>query len=135
MSKTTPNYGFILEDNAATKFKDWREAINGATNSNFSKVDHILAGKSDKSTKIECTLAAASWAGLSAPYTQELIVPGLNAVQDGSIFVSYSATFEQREAARKAKLWVIGQMDGKLTVSADGQMPVVDIPVLVILAG
>ena len=61
MSQTTTNYGLILEDDASTKFKDWREAINGASNSNFIKVDEILAEKGGKSVSIECTLIASSW--------------------------------------------------------------------------
>ena len=49
MSQTTTNYGLILEDDSSTKFKVWREAINGASNSNFIKVDEILAEKGGKS--------------------------------------------------------------------------------------
>mgnify|MGYP005973241539 FL=1 len=135
MSKTTTNYGLILEDDASTKFKDWREAINGATNSNFIEVDRILAEKGDKSASVECTLVASSWVGVDAPFTQELVVTGLGSVQNGNISVAHSATFEQREAARDAKLCVTGQADGKLIISADGEMPEVDIPVVITLLG
>lgn len=135
MSKTTENYGLILEDDTNTRFKNWREAINGTTNSNFIKVDRILAEKGDKSKNIECTLIASSWVGVDAPFTQELAVAGLGAVQNGDISVAHSATFEQREAARDAKLCVTGQADGKLIISADGEMPDVDIPVAITLLG
>ena len=93
MSKTTTNYGLILEDDASTKFKDWREAINGATNSNFIEVDRILAEKGNKSASVECTLVASSWVGVDAPFTQELVVTGLGSVQNGNISVAHSATF------------------------------------------
>jgi hypothetical protein len=135
VSKKTENYGLILEDDAQTKFKNWREAINGTTNSNFIEVDRILADKGDKSKSIECTLIASSWVGVDAPFTQELAVDGLGAVQNGDISVAHSATFEQREAARDAKLCVTGQADGKLIISADGEMPEVDIPVAIIFLG
>lgn len=135
MSKTTENYGLILEDDTNTRFKNWREAINGTTNSNFIEVDRILAEKGDKSKNIECTLIASSWVGVDAPFTQELAVAGLGAVQNGDISVAHSATFEQREAARDAKLCVTGQADGKLIISADGEMPDVDIPVAITLLG
>lgn len=135
MSKTTENYGFILEDDATTKFKDWREAINGAANSNFIKVDQVLAEKGDKSKSVDCTLVASSWVGVDAPFTQELAVTGLSSAQNGNISVAHSATFEQREAARDAKLCVTGQIDGKLIISADGEMPEVDIPVVITLLG
>ena len=135
MSKTTTNYGFILEDDDTTKFKEWREAINGTTNSNFIAVDRILAEKGKKSVCIECTLIASSWVGVDAPFTQELNVVGLGAVQNGNIAVAQNATFEQREMARDAKLCVTGQSDGTLIVSADGEMPEVDIPVVITLLG
>lgn len=135
MSQTTTNYGLILEDDSSTKFKVWREAINGASNSNFIKVDEILAEKGGKSVSIECTLIASSWAGVDAPFTQELAVTDLGVAQNGNISVAHSATFEQREMARDAKLCVTGQSDGKLIISADGEMPDIDIPVVITLLG
>lgn len=135
MSQTTTNYGLILEDDSSTKFKVWREAINGASNSNFIKVDEILAEKGGKSVSIECTLIASSWVGVDAPFTQELAVTDLGAAQNGNISVTHSATFEQREMARDAKLCVTGQSDGKLIISADGEMPDIDIPVVITLLG
>ena len=135
MSQTTTNYGLILEDDSSTKFKVWREAINGASNSNFIKVDEILAEKGGKSVSIECTLIASSWVGVDAPFTQELAVTDLGAAQNGNISVARSATFEQREMARDAKLCVTGQSDGKLIISADGEMPDIDIPVVITLLG
>lgn len=135
MSQTTTNYGLILEDDSSTKFKVWREAINGASNSNFIKVDEILAEKGGKSVSIECTLIASSWAGVDAPFTQELAVTNLGTAQNGNISVAHSATFEQREMARDAKLCVTGQSDGKLIISADGEMPDIDIPVVITLLG
>lgn len=135
MSQTTTNYGLILEDDSSTKFKVWREAINGASNSNFIKVDEILAEKGGKSVSIECTLIASSWVGVDAPFTQELAVTDLGATQNGNISVAHSATFEQREMARDAKLCVTGQSDGKLIISADGEMPDIDIPMVITLLG
>lgn len=101
----------------------------------FIKVDEILAEKGDKSVSIECTLIASSWVGVDAPFTQELAVTDLGAAQNGNISVAHSATFEQREMARDAKLCVTGQSDGKLIISADGEMPDIDIPVVITLLG
>lgn len=133
MSKTTVNYGFTLEDDASTKFKEWRESINGTEDSNFVKLDTILYEKSDKSISIEAVLLASSWVGINSPFTQELVVEGLKATQNGSISVAHSATFDQREMARDAKLCVTGQEDEKLIISADGEMPEFDIPVSITL--
>ena len=60
---------------------------------------------------------------------------GLGEKQNGTISVAHEATAEQRDAARNAMLSIIGQADGTLTIAADGEMPEVDIPVIVILLG
>ena len=81
------------------------------------------------------TLLASAWSGIDSPFTQTLAVEGLGADQNGNISVAQNATIEQRDAARMAMLSVIGQSEGQLIISADGEMPEVDIPVVVILLG
>ena len=134
MSKTT-NYGLYLEDDSSTRFKDWREKMNGTADSNMVKIDTVLGEKADSSESVECTLLASAWSGVDNPYTQEISVEGLGATQNGSISVSHAATAEQRGMARNAMLSIIGQSAGKLVVAADGEMPDIDIPVVVILLG
>lgn len=131
----TPNYGLYLEDDASTKFKDWREKINGSDNSNMVKIDTALGEKAQKSGQITGVLSASAWSGVDSPFTQTLAVAGLTANQNGTISVAQNATIEQRDAARMAMLAVIGQTDGALTIAADGEMPDIDIPVVVILLG
>ncbi len=135
MSQLTDNYGLILEDNDKTKFKIWREAINGTVNSNMIKIDSVLAQKSDKSVSVSCTLLASAWTGVDSPFVQELAVTGLGALQNGDISVAHSATFDEREMAREAKLCVTGQSAGMLVISADGELPDIDIPVIITLLG
>lgn len=131
----TPNYGLYLEDDASTKFKDWREKMNGSDNSNMVKIDAALGEKAQKSDQITGVLSASAWSGVDSPFTQTLAVTGLTANQNGTISVAQNATIEQRDAARMAMLAVIGQTDGVLTIAADGEMPDIDIPVVVILLG
>lgn len=131
----TPNYGLYLEDDASTKFKDWREKMNGSDNSNMVKIDTALGEKAQKSDQITGVLSASAWSGVDSPFTQTLAVAGLTANQNGTISVAQNATIEQRDAARMAMLAVIGQTDGALTIAADGEMPDIDIPVVVILLG
>ena len=131
----TPNYGLYLEDDASTKFKEWREKINGSDNSNMVKIDTALGEKAQKSDQITGVLSASAWSGVDSPFTQTLAVAGLTANQNGTISVAQNATIEQRDAARMAMLAVIGQTDGALTIAADGEMPDIDIPVVVILLG
>lgn len=131
----TPNIGLYLEDDATTKFKTWREKMNGSNDSNMVKIDTAVGGKAEKSTQIIGTLLASAWSGVDAPYTQEVTVTGLGATQNGSIAVAQSATFEQRQMAREAMLALAGQSAGRLIVVADGEMPDIDIPFVVTLLG
>lgn len=131
----TTNYNLYLEDDSTTRFLDWRKKMNGTDNSNMVKIDAALGEKANSSVAVNTTLLASAWIGVEAPYSQELTVTGLTALQNGTISVAHSATAEQREIAREAMLSVIGQEDGKLTIAADGEMPEFDIPVYIILLG
>ncbi len=133
--KITPIYGLYLEDDDTTKFKDWRDKMNGPTDSNMTKIENALNGKAPHSEDVQGVLLAAAWEGTEAPYTQELAVDGLLNAQNGNISIGQSATPVQRKAARDAILSVTGQSDGKLVITADGDKPRVDIPVVTVLLG
>jgi hypothetical protein len=135
MSQTT-NYGLYTEDDATTKFLTWRQKMNGtAETSNMQIIDRVLGEKADSSTQVTGVLRANAWSGVDAPFTQTVSVTGLKVGQAGDINVSQSATFEQRQVAREAMLAVTGQAAGQLTISADGEMPDLDIPFVVTLLG
>lgn len=131
----TKNYELYLEGDATTKFKVWREKLNGLVDSAMAKIDTVLGKKADSSVSVDAVLLSTAWAGLNPPFTQTLAVDGLKAAQNGTIAVAHNATDEQREIAREAMLAVIGQEDGKLVIAADGELPERDIPVYVILLG
>ena len=134
MSETT-NYKLHLTGDNTEKFLDWREKMNGTEGSNMIKIDNALGEKANSSVAIYTTLLASAWAGVNAPFTQELAVEGLTASQNGVIDVAHDATTLQREIAREAMLSVVGQADGTLTIAADGELPTSDIPVYIILLG
>lgn len=134
MSRTV-NYGLYLEDDNTTRFADWRKKMNGGGDSNMVKIDTAISQKANSSQAVNVTLLASAWTGVVSPFTQELVVEGLGAAQNGTISISHDATIVQREVARNALLSITGQADGVLTISADGEMPEVDIPVVVILLG
>jgi hypothetical protein len=135
MSETTKNYGLHLTNDSSEKFLDWRERMNGTSDSNMMKIDAALGEKANNSVIVTTTLLASAWVGVDAPYTQELAVDGLLKDTNGIIDVAHDATAEQREIAREAKLAITGQEDGKLIIVADGEMPEFDIPVYIILLG
>lgn len=134
MSETT-NYGLYIESGNTARFADWREKMNGENDSNMIKIDAALSEKANNSVIVTTTLLASAWAGVNAPFTQELSVDGLLKDTNGIIDVAHNATAEQREIAREAMLAVVGQENGKLTIVADGEMPEFDIPVYIILLG
>ena len=131
----TTNYKLFLTDDSSMDFLTWREKINGQSNSNMVKIDAALGEKAKSSVSVNLTLLASGWAGADTPYTQEVAVDGLTATHNGTISIAHNATIEQRTSARDAMLAITGQQDGKLIVSADGELPEVDIPVTVIIIG
>lgn len=135
MSETTKNYGLYLTNDSSEKFLDWRERMNGTSDSNMMKIDAALGEKANNSVIVTTALLASAWTGVDAPFTQELAVDGLLKDTNGIIDVAHDATAEQREIAREAKLAITGQEDGKLIIVADGEMPEFDIPVYIILLG
>ena len=131
----TARYHLYLTDDSNTKFLEWGEKINGTNDSNMVIIDTALGEKADSSITVEGVLLTEGWVGDTAPYTQEIAVDGLGAEQNGTIAVSHSATSEQRSEAREAIMSVTSQEDGKLIVSSDGKLPVIDIPITVVLLG
>jgi len=129
----TKNYKLHITDDSNERFQDWRNAMNGPTDSNMIKIDTALGKKANNSVSVTTVLLSSAWEGANPPFTQTLVVEGLTAVQNGTIAIAHSATAEQREIAREAMMSVIGQEDGKLFIAADGELPEQDIPVYIIL--
>lgn len=136
MSETL-NYGLYITSDDTEKFLSWREMVAGESNSNMVKIDSALAEmeqtKATHSNHVIAMLYASQWSGTSAPYTQEISVTGLTATQNGVISLGQNATAKQRAEARKALLSVVGQSEGMLRITADGEKPSANIPVLIIL--
>ena len=83
---TTANYNLILTDDDQTKFKEWRESINGNSNSNMEKIDTALGEKANLSVAINAVLLMSAWSD-DSPYVQTISVEGLNADQNGIITI------------------------------------------------
>lgn len=131
----TKNYGLFTDDDPKSKIIDLRKKIWGSENSNMTKIDTILSQKADSSISVSCILSAAAWSGSVAPYTQELIIEGLGADQNGNMSLSSAVTKAQLKSAIEARLSISDQTSGKLVIKADGKRPNIDIPVTVILLG
>lgn len=130
----TKNYDLALTDNDQTKFKEWRESINGNSNSNMEKIDTALGEKANLSVAINAVLLMSAWSD-DSPYVQTISVEGLNADQNGIITIGQNITTEQLEDVVAADMRISDQADGSLTVTAYGDKPTRDIPVTIILLG
>ena len=129
---TTENYNLYIQGaNEDPTFKDWAAQVAGETDSNMVKIDEAL--QEQKSVSLELTLLASAWAGSEAPYTQNITIEGLDAERNGVVTLSDTADASQRDVARKAILNKTGQYENGITISADGKVPTVDIPIVVIL--
>lgn len=131
----TKNYNLYIEDDSSTHFRDWREKMNGSEDSNMVKIDNALGEKAALSKAIVMTLQANQWVRDGAISTQQLLVDGLTAEQNGVIGTTQDLTTLQLETVRAAGLYISDQGDGYLTIASDGDTPACDIPVLIILLG
>lgn len=131
---TTANYNLKLTDDDQTKFKEWRESINGNSNSNMEKIDTALGEKANLSVAISAVLSMSAWSE-NAPYSQTISVDGLTEEQNGIITIGQNITTEQIEDVVAADIRISSQADGSLTVIAYGDKPTRDIPVTIILLG
>ena len=84
-------------------------------------------------TAVEATAAASGWSG--SPPAQSLTVAGMTADSLYWVGLNSTATYAQRDAARKAVIAPTAQGTSSLTLTCDGVTPTVDLPILVFLSG
>lgn len=83
------------------------------------------------SNSISTTLSASAWEN-----SQQIIpISGLKANQNGYISLSQTTTKEQYNAAAAAEVVVTSQIEGSITVSCFGEIPQIDIPIVITLLG
>lgn len=128
----TKNYHLTLTDDDQTKFKEWRESINGNSNSNMEKIDAALGEKANLSVAINYVLLMSAWSEV-APYVQTISIDDLGADQNGILTIGQNITTEQLEDVVAADMRITDQADGTLIVTAYGDKPIRDIPVTIIL--
>lgn len=97
-------------------------------------VNQAFGAVAKKSTLRTATLTAAGWTG-TGPYTQTVTVTDLPAGAKGVIGLADSATAAQREAARDAMLAKTAQAAGSVTITADGDKPTINIPIVITEVG
>lgn len=90
-----------------------------------------LNNKCDASVAITATLLASAWSSGQ----QTISVDGLGANQNGIASLPQNCSDSEYEAVCAAGLMVTSQSAGSLTFSANGEVPQIDIPILIILLG
>lgn len=97
---------------------------------------NTVSNKADKATQITTTLSASAWTGSTAPYTYALSVS--NITTSINVDITYNAetiTEEQYNALSDAKIIQAVRSSGKITFTAYGEKPTVNIPIIVTIGG
>lgn len=132
---TTNNYAYIQNADTNKYLENNKVPTTRKVNGKALSADITLTAAdvnaAAKSSSVEVTLTSSAWSSGA----QTVSVTGLGATQNGVVGVSKSATANQREAARAAALSVTAQAAGSLTITADGDVPTVNIPLTVTLMG
>lgn len=132
---TTNNYAYIQNADTNKYLENNKVPTTRKVNGKALSADITLTAAdvnaAAKSSSVEVTLTSSAWSSGA----QTVSVTGLGATQNGVVGVSKSATADQREAARAAALSVTAQAAGSLTITADGDVPTVNIPLTVTLMG
>lgn len=115
MSETT-NYHLHLTDSASERFIDWRNAMNGPSNSNMVKIDAALGEKED-AVKVTTVALSGMWTG-SGPYSQTVTVNG--ATVNSKIDLQPTAAQIAQLVADKVAALYIENDNGVFTAHAVG---------------
>lgn len=81
------------------------------------------------------TLPANAWIGEVAPYTNTITVNGISATSNGYTSLAPSVNATQYEEARVAQLLLTSHTANTIVMSAFGQKPTVDIPIIIEVIG
>ncbi len=94
-----------------------------------------VSTKAVQANDITAMLAAASWTGTEAPYTQTVAASGVTAASKIFVGLADTATDAQYTAALGALLRATAQGVDSVTITAIGALPETDIPVLIRIVG
>ena len=101
----------------------------------YDALSSAMNNKANKSTIQPKILLASSWAGVTAPFTYALNVPGVTASSVQELSSSIAITQAQLDALQKANIQDAGQSIDTINLKAWGIKPTIDIPINVLLRG
>lgn len=92
---------------------------------------NAINAKCEASSSVAVTLRASGW----NDGQQSVSVSGLKANQNGIAALPQDVTTDEYNAVTNAELYVSGQNTGTLIFTANGEVPQIDIPIIIILLG
>lgn len=128
MSTTTTNFGLVKPE--LTDVTDIT-----AMNPNWDLIDEKLYevdGKSSKSTTAAVTLVNAAWDGNTLIFRNSAIKSEFQLIE---LLPASNITREQLEQLQAANIVGTSQAIGSITLTAFGEVPTIDIPVVFIIRG
>ncbi len=132
---TRSQYESLKENNEIIEGQQYYITDDNAGYYTKGETLELLEDAASPSQSISASLDANGWSGTTGTRTQTISVSGLSATQNGIIGISQEASSAEIAMAGEALLYVSGQTDGSLTISAGGEVPTMDIPVTILLLG
>ena len=113
------------------------EPSGTVNNHNSSNTAHssLFANKAGKSTQRSVTISASSWNTSGTYPTYTLSVTGLTASQVVELIPAMTISKTALDAYQNANIICIAQASGSLTLTAYGDVPTANIPLILILRG
>lgn len=108
---------------------------DGGTGATTAAQARTNLGAAAASVSVTSTLTTAGWVGSAAPYTQELSVTGATASNNIVFDMGVGVSATQLQSGIDGMLKATSQSAGKVTITAFGDKPTVDIPVQFLILG
>lgn len=89
----------------------------------------------NKSVFIAAIISASDWNGTETPYTNTVQIESATAENNLEVIVPADVTAEQIETFQSALIFNGTQAEGSITLNAWGEVPSIDLPIVVIVRG
>lgn len=111
-------------DNAIDIIDSRVVALDTDLKTNYARKDEVPTV-----TNVQATLLANAWSGNS----QTVEVEGMTATRTGLVGLAITATATERQACRNAILVMTAQGTDSITITADGTVPSINLPINILM--
>lgn len=117
------------------KGKDYFDGKDGEDGYTPVKGKDYFDGKDAFTAAVSVTVPSTAWTGSTAPYTATVTCSGVTASNHIIVGAGGALTAEQQAAMAAAMIVCTGQGADRITLSAFGEVPTIDLPVNVMIVG